>query len=144
MISLPLPNSVFECYADRVKNWITIHDRLPERLEDVWCSHNILLAHARAVKIYRDKYQVKQGESYWNFCWGGEAQNSMGISNDIWIRIRKKKKKNKIYAKLSSSWISYGLVLRSTYFLETTQTRLNKRMEAEYTSLYEWRKSHAY
>jgi len=83
MISLPLPNSVFECYADRVKNWITIHDRLPERLEDVWCSHNILLAHARAVKIYRDKYQVKQGESYWNFCWGGEAQNSMGISNDI-------------------------------------------------------------
>jgi len=35
-------------------------DRAPQRLEDVWCSHNILLGHAKAVKVYRDKFQKKQ------------------------------------------------------------------------------------
>jgi len=35
-------------------------NRPPQPLEDVWCSHNILIAHAKAVKVYRDKFQKKQ------------------------------------------------------------------------------------
>jgi len=35
-------------------------DRPPQKLEDVWCSHNILIAHAKAVDIYRKKFQKEQ------------------------------------------------------------------------------------
>jgi len=35
-------------------------DRPPQRLEDVWCSHNILIAHAKAVDVYRKKFQKEQ------------------------------------------------------------------------------------
>nr|AAD45834.1 beta-glucosidase [Orpinomyces sp. PC-2] len=35
-------------------------NRVPQKLEDVWCSHNILLGHAKAVKVYREKFQKKQ------------------------------------------------------------------------------------
>ncbi|XP_044510162.1 beta-glucosidase 24-like [Mangifera indica] len=79
-------NVCFESFGDRVKNWITINEPLiiarfghdigfapPCRCSDrKQCSegnsatepyivtHNLLLAHATAVKLYRNKYQPKQ------------------------------------------------------------------------------------
>ncbi|OUM67692.1 glycoside hydrolase family 1 protein [Piromyces sp. E2] len=48
-------------------------NRPPQRLEDVWCSHNILIAHAKAVKVYREKFQKKQ-EGLIGITIDGEAQ----------------------------------------------------------------------
>lgn len=77
----------FKTYGDRVKNWITINEPLitakygydfggnpPARCSDrkrcnagnsatepYIASHNLLLAHATAVKLYKEKFQRKQG-----------------------------------------------------------------------------------
>ncbi len=67
----------FEHFGDRVKNWITINEAwviailgyghglfAPGRSsnsEPYLVGHHILLAHARAVEIYRNEFQPKQG-----------------------------------------------------------------------------------
>lgn len=66
----------FRNFGDRVKNWITINEPwvvailgygqgvfAPGRIsktEPYQAAHNELLAHAKAVKIYREKYQIEQ------------------------------------------------------------------------------------
>ncbi len=66
----------FNYFGDRVKNWITINEPwvvailgygqgvfAPGRIsktEPYLAAHNELLAHAKAVKIYREKYQTNQ------------------------------------------------------------------------------------
>jgi len=59
-------------------------DRPPQRLEDVWCSHHIILGHAKAVKIYRDKFQKEQNGII-GFSVDGDASipwNEPGISDE--------------------------------------------------------------
>ena len=67
----------FEHFGDRVKNWITMneswvmailgyHDGVfaPGRRSDdepYLAAHHLILAHAKAVKVYRDDYQARQG-----------------------------------------------------------------------------------
>ncbi|KAG9446944.1 hypothetical protein H6P81_013072 [Aristolochia fimbriata] len=69
----------FAAFGDRVKHWITINEPLqvavnghgigifaPGRktsslIEPYLATHNQLLAHAAAVAVYREKFQVKQG-----------------------------------------------------------------------------------
>lgn len=67
----------FEHFGDRVKNWITMneswviailgyHDGVfaPGRKSDdepYLVAHNLILAHAKAVKVYREQYQATQG-----------------------------------------------------------------------------------
>ncbi len=67
----------FSQYGDRVKNWITLNEpwcssvlghgfgtHAPGRRSETepWqVGHNLLLAHAKAVRIYREKYAKRQG-----------------------------------------------------------------------------------
>lgn len=67
----------FEQFGDRVKHWITINEAwvvsvlgygqgvfAPGHVsnsEPYEVGHNLLLAHGKAVKIYRDRFQAKQG-----------------------------------------------------------------------------------
>ena len=67
----------FEAFGDRVKNWITINEAwviamlgygqgvfAPGRIsnsEPYLAGHNLLLAHAKSVEIYRSKYQPEHG-----------------------------------------------------------------------------------
>jgi len=67
----------FDKFADRVKNWITINEAwvvailgygqgvfAPGRIsndEPYIAGHNLLLAHAKAVKIFREEFQPKYG-----------------------------------------------------------------------------------
>jgi beta-galactosidase len=69
----------FEHLGDRVKNWITINEAwvvailgygqgvfAPGRIsnrEPYQAGQNLLLAHAKAVKVYRDQFQAKQSGS---------------------------------------------------------------------------------
>ena len=66
----------FERFGDRVKNWITLNEPwvvailghgqgvfAPGRTskhEPYIAAHNLILAHAKSVKLYRDQYQSKQ------------------------------------------------------------------------------------
>mmetsp|Transcript_60899 Transcript_60899/g.178023 ORF Transcript_60899/g.178023 Transcript_60899/m.178023 type:complete len:514 (-) Transcript_60899:101-1642(-) len=69
----------FECFGDRVKDWITFNEpwcstvlgyangemapgrkEAPER-EPYLAAHHIILAHARSVRLYRSRFQEKQG-----------------------------------------------------------------------------------
>jgi len=74
-------------------------DRAPQKLEDVWCSHNILLGHARAVKVYREKFQKEQ-KGLIGITIDGEAQIPWvepGMSN-------KEYENNKKYANLAAEF----------------------------------------
>lgn len=67
----------FKNFGDRVKNWITINEPwvvailgygqgvfAPGRISNVEpykAGHNLIIAHAKAVNIYRDSYQTVQG-----------------------------------------------------------------------------------
>jgi len=67
----------FDLFGDRVKNWITINEAWVVSVlgygqgvfapghksssEPYQVGHNLLLAHAKAVKIYRDRFQSVQG-----------------------------------------------------------------------------------
>jgi len=67
----------FEAFGDRVKNWITINESwvvamlgygqgvfAPGRIsnsEPYLAGHNLLKGHAKAVDVYRKKYQTQQG-----------------------------------------------------------------------------------
>ena len=67
----------FEHFGDRVRRWITINEAWvvsilghgqgvfapghTSNVEPYQVGHNLLLAHAKAVKVYRDKYQAVQG-----------------------------------------------------------------------------------
>ncbi len=67
----------FASFGDRVKNWITINEAwvvsilgygqgvfAPGHISNVEpykVGHNLLLAHARAVKVYRERFQQQQG-----------------------------------------------------------------------------------
>nr|AEX92705.1 putative cellulase [Neocallimastix patriciarum] len=74
-------------------------NRAPQKLEDVWCSHNILLGHAQAVKVYRDKFQKEQ-KGLIGITIDGEAQIPWvepGIS-------KKEYENNKKYANLAAEF----------------------------------------
>jgi len=67
----------FSCFGDRVKNWITINEAWVVSIlgygqgifapghtsnsEPYEVGHNLLLAHAKAVDVYRTRYQAEQG-----------------------------------------------------------------------------------
>jgi len=74
-------------------------NRAPQKLEDVWCSHNILLGHAQAAKVYHDKFQKKQ-KGLIGITIDGEAQIpwvEAGIS-------KKEYENNKKYANLAAEF----------------------------------------
>lgn len=68
----------FECFGDRVKHWITFNEpwctavlgycngemapghKDSPGVEPYLASHHIILAHAKAVKLYRDEFKAKQ------------------------------------------------------------------------------------
>ncbi|KAE8702270.1 hypothetical protein F3Y22_tig00110483pilonHSYRG00019 [Hibiscus syriacus] len=56
-----LAETCFKSFGDRVKYWATINE--PNIYLQKWLVHNMLLAHAKAVKIYREQFQSKQGGS---------------------------------------------------------------------------------
>jgi beta-glucosidase len=91
-------NICFEAFGDRVKNWITINEAwvvailgygqgvfAPGRIsnsEPYLAGHNLILAHAKAVDIYRKKYQNQQ-------------QGKIGITNNCdWREPITKKKED--------------------------------------------------
>jgi len=74
-------------------------DRPPQRLEDVWCSHNILIAHAKAVDVYRKKFQKEQ-KGLIGITIDGEAQipwEEPGMSEEEY-------ENNKKYANLAAEF----------------------------------------
>jgi beta-glucosidase len=74
-------------------------NRPPQKLEDVWCSHNILLGHAQAVKVYREKFQKKQ-KGLIGITIDGEAQipyEEAGMSEEEY-------ENNKKYANLAAEF----------------------------------------
>jgi len=74
-------------------------NRVPQKLEDVWCSHNILLGHAKAVKVYREKFQKKQ-DGLIGITIDGEAQIP-------WVEpgiTKKEYENNKKYANLAAEF----------------------------------------
>jgi len=80
-------------------------DRPPQRLEDVWCSHHILLAHAKAVKVYREKFQKKQ-KGLIGITIDGEAQipwEEPGISAE---ELENNKKYANLAAEFRIGWYS--------------------------------------
>ncbi len=68
----------FECFGDRVKNWITLNEPwvvailgygqgvfAPGRIsttEPYLAGHQLILAHAKAVHVYREKYGYQKGQ----------------------------------------------------------------------------------
>jgi len=80
-------------------------DRPPQRLEDVWCSHHILLAHAKAVKVYREKFQKEQ-KGLIGITIDGEAQipwTYPGISDE---ELENNKKYANLAAEFRIGWYS--------------------------------------
>jgi len=80
-------------------------DRAPQKLEDVWCSHNILLGHAKAVKVYRDKFQDEQ-KGLIGITVDGEAQipwEEPGMSEE---ELERNKKYANLAAEFRIGWYS--------------------------------------
>jgi len=77
--------------------------RAPQELEDVWCSHNIILAHSKAVKIYRDKFQKKQNGLV-GIVVGGEAKIPWEEPNISEEELENNKKYANLAAEFTFGW----------------------------------------
>jgi len=80
-------------------------DRAPQRLEDVWCSHNILIAHAKAVNVYREKFQKDQ-KGLIGITIDGEAQIPWEDENTTPEELENNKKYANLAAEFRIGWYS--------------------------------------
>ncbi|ORX49012.1 beta-glucosidase [Piromyces finnis] len=80
-------------------------NRAPQRLEDVWCSHNILIAHAKAVNVYRKKFQKKQ-KGLIGITIDGEAQIPWQDANTTPEELENNKKYANLAAEFRIGWYS--------------------------------------
>jgi len=80
-------------------------NRPPQRLEDVWCSHNILIAHAKAVNVYRKKFQKEQ-KGLIGITIDGEAQIPWEDENTTPEELENNKKYANLAAEFRIGWYS--------------------------------------
>jgi len=80
-------------------------NRPPQKLEDVWCSHNILIAHAKAVDVYRRKFQKKQ-KGLIGITIDGEAQIPWEYPNMPEEELENNKKYANLAAEFRIGWYS--------------------------------------
>jgi len=80
-------------------------NRPPQKLEDVWCSHNILIAHAKAVKVYREKFQKEQNGLI-GITIDGEAQIPWEDANTTPEELENNKKYANLAAEFRIGWYS--------------------------------------
>ncbi|OUM59508.1 glycoside hydrolase family 1 protein [Piromyces sp. E2] len=80
-------------------------NRVPQPLEDVWCSHNILIAHAKAVNVYRKKFQAKQ-KGLIGITVDGEAQIPWQDANTTPEELENNKKYANLAAEFRIGWYS--------------------------------------
>ena len=80
-------------------------NRPPQKLEDVWCSHNILIAHAKAVNVYRQKFQKEQ-KGLIGITIDGEAQIPWRDANTTEEELENNKKYANLAAEFRIGWYS--------------------------------------
>jgi len=97
----------FELFGDRVKRWMTLnepgccsvlgygaggkfapgfderHPTLKEGAQEYVCGHNMLLAHAEAVRIYRSEFAAQEGQVGVAFNAAFKRAKDMGRSEDL-------------------------------------------------------------
>jgi len=100
-------------------------NRPPQRLEDVWCSHNILIAHAKAVDVYRRKFQKKQ-KGLIGITVDGEAQIPWEYANMPEEELENNKKYANLAAEFRIGWYS-DPPLKGDY-PESVKERMGKDM----------------
>jgi len=100
-------------------------DRAPQRLEDVWCSHNILIAHAKAVNVYRKKFQKKQ-KGLIGITIDGEAQIPWQDKDTTPEELENNKKYANLAAEFRIGWYSDPPMIGD--YPESVKQRMGKDM----------------
>ncbi len=95
----------FAAFGDRVKKWVTFNEPLTSCNEQYgkanfapginkggwgkWhCGHNVLLAHGRAVQLYRAKYKARQGGKIGMALWTEWAEPYTNTPEGGWVLVR--------------------------------------------------------
>nr|AQU14339.1 beta-glucosidase [uncultured fungus] len=100
-------------------------NRPPQRLEDVWCSHNILIAHAKAVNVYRKKFQKKQ-KGLIGITIDGEAQIPWQDDKTTPEELENNKKYANLAAEFRIGWYSDPPMIGD--YPESVKQRMSKDM----------------